>query len=372
MIDLFRPFMSQKARDMAYQTLTPTDDGRLYIGQGLKVQEFEKEFGALVGQETPLPLTTNSCTSALDLALHLIGVGIGDEVITTPMTCTATNSPPVNRRAKLVWADIDPKTGNLTAETIKARITDRTKAIMCVDWAGRSCDYAAIRQIAFHANGDRIPIIQDAAHNLLGVDPVHHGDYVAWSFQAIKHLNTVDGGALLVPQKQYDRAKLLRWYGLDRESSTDFRCEQDIREVGYKYHMHDVAASLGLGNLPDMPRIVAKARQNALWLNNALKGIPGLVTPRDERNHSWWLYTVIVDDQAKFISHMKENGVFAGQVHARNDKHSAFDYYSGPLVGVDYFDSHQVAIPNGWWLSQADLEKVAATVVSYAQLPVAA
>jgi len=377
MIDLFRPFVdAQAVMGQLATTVTPGTDGRVYLGEGPKVREFERQFAELVGLETPLAL--NSCTSALDLALHLIGVGRGDEVITTPMTCTATNTPLVHRGAKIVWADVDPVTGLIDPNDVGRKITKRTKAILAVDWAGRSCDYKGLHHLTGYINNQadwlngRIPIIQDAAHNLLGVQPDNRGDYVAWSFQAIKHLTTGDGGALLVPPHQYQRAKLLRWYGLDRESSADFRCAQNIKEVGYKAHMNDVAASIGLGNMPHMPWIVAKARQNAAWLSKALKGLPTVTLPLADDNGSWWLYTVLVDDQQAFIRHMTAQGVMASQVHARNDTHSAFSYYGGELPGVDHFAAHEVAIPNGWWLTEQDLTKVAGAVVSYAHAMVGA
>jgi dTDP-4-amino-4,6-dideoxygalactose transaminase len=332
-----------------------------YIGEGPRVQEFEQAFGQLVGGPETLPLALNSCTSALDLALHLIGVGLGDEVITTPMTCTATNGVLVNRHAKIVWADVDPITGLIDPADVERKVTHRTKAIMAVDWAGRSCDYDALSD-AFSF----LPIIQDAAHNLF-VDMTNRGDYVAWSFQAIKHLTTGDGGALMVPAKQYERAKLLRWYGLDRTSSADFRCAQDIKEAGFKYHMNDIAASIGLANIPSMHDVVALARENALYYAEALRGCPGVILPPDDPSSSWWLYCVLVDDRAAFIAHMAERGVAASPVHRRNDVHPAFNYPSGPLPGVDHFAEHEVAIPNGWWVSAKDRARVAAAVVEWAQ-----
>jgi dTDP-4-amino-4,6-dideoxygalactose transaminase len=357
MVDLFRPFMAPEAREAVARTLTPDADGRLYVGEGPRVQEFEQAFAKLVGLETPLAL--NSCTSALDLALHLAGVGLGDEVITTPMTCTATNGVIVNRGGKIVWADVDPITGLIDPYDVVKKLTPRTKAIMSVDWAGRSCDYARLR---FPGR----PVIQDAAHNLF-VDPQNHGDYVAWSFQAIKHLTTGDGGALFVPEWQYQRAKLLRWYGLDRTSSADFRCSQDIKEAGYKYHMNDIAATIGLTNIPHMRRIVAQARDNALWYTEALRDAPYVRTPPDAPDASWWLYTLLVDDRTSFIAHMAERGIAASPVHRRNDVHPAFHFPNGPLSGVDYFAAHEVAIPNGWWITGQEREHIASTVMEWAQ-----
>lgn len=365
MIDLFRPFVDTEAvLAQLATTVTPDTDGRVYLGEGAKVRAFEQAFASLVGLETPPPLAMNSCTSALDLALHLIGVGLGDEVITTPMTCTATNGILINRKAKIVWADVDPETGLIDPYDVARKITPRTKAIMAVDWAGRSCHYNTIRAAAAHPRG-RIPIIQDAAHNLL-IDETNRGDYVAWSFQAIKHLTTGDGGALLVPETQFKRAKLLRWYGLDRESGTDFRCAQNIKEAGYKYHMSDVTASIGLGNIPHARDIVEKHRQNAHWLTTALWGVPGVTLPPDDPRGCWWLYCVLVSDRDDFKAYLADRGIAVSPVHNRNDIHDAFQYPNGELPGVDLFASRECAIPVGWWLSQSELEQIAEAVTQWA------
>lgn len=360
--------MAPEAVEMVARTLTPDVDGRLYIGEGPRGQEFEDQFGRLVGLETPRPLALNSCTSALDLALHLIGVGLGDEVITTPMTCSATNGVIVNRGGKIVWADIDPVTGLIDANDVERKVTKRTKAIMAVDWAGRSCDYKALRQAGQYSNGTNIvrtAVIQDAAHNLL-VDPQNRGDYVAWSFQAIKHLTTVDGGALVVPAGQHKRARLLRWYGLDRTSSADFRCAQDIREPGFKYHMNDIAASIGLANLPHAADVVAKHRENAAWYAQALRDAPGITLPPEDHGASWWLYCLLADGRASLIDHLAKRGIAASPVHRRNDTHPAFRFPNGPLPGVDHFAEREVAIPVGWWLSESDREQVADAVLTWA------
>jgi len=361
-VDLFRPFMSDEARKLSNECLTPDQDGRLMVGEGPRAQEFEKAFGSFVGLETPRPLLTNSCTSALDLACHLIGIEDA-EVISTPITCTATNGVLVNRKATIVWADVDPITGLISPDDVARKITRHTKAIMAVDWGGRSCDYKALR-----SHG--LPVIQDAAHNIL-VDPSNHGDYVAWSFQAIKHLTTVDGGALLVPGGQHERARLLRWYGLDRESGSSYRCSQNIQEAGFKYHMSDATASLGLGNLPYVRQNVATQRWHAQWLSHALRLHPIVTLPPDDPKGSWWLYTVLVEDRDDFMAYLAEQGIDSSPVHARNDTHAAFHYPNGPLPGVDSFAAREVAIPIGWWLSQQDLEKIAGSIWAYSRERVA-
>jgi len=358
MIPLFKVFMSEDAPARVGETLMSG-----YIGEGPRVQEFEVAFGKLVG--TPYePLALNSCTSALDLALHLCGVGPGDEVISTPMTCTATNGQVVTRGAKLVWADVDPMTGLIRPIDVAQKITRKTRAIIAVDWAGRSCDYDELRKHAWNSVG-HIPVIQDAAHNLF-VDMKHRGDYVCWSFQAIKHLTTGDGGAFLPPRHMMTRARLLRWYGLDRLSSSDFRCAQNIREAGYKYHMNDIAASVGLANLPHTAWVVEQHRKNAAWYAESLRDAPGIMlNPPPDPDASWWLYTLLVNDRAEFIAYLAERGVAASPVHRRNDEHTAFAFYNGRLPGVDYFADHEVAIPVGWWLSEQDRAHVAETVLAW-------
>lgn len=331
-----------------------------YIGQGSQCEEFERAFGALVGAPEP-PLLLNSCTSAIDLALHLIGVGPGDEVISTPITCTATNSPIVTKGARIVWADVDPLTGNIDPLSVVQRITSRTKAIIAVNWAGRPCDYDALRSFG-------VPVIEDAAHGPYATTGPH-GDYACWSFQAIKHLTTGDGGALLTPPAQMERARLLRWYGLDRRSGQDFRCAQDITEVGYKYQSNDIAAAIGLANLPGMAGAEKQGRKNAAYFCHWLTGLPGIDVPSYIRRCAYWLMTLCVDDRADFIAHLAERGIATSQVHRRNDVHTAFKSASesrGPLPGVDSFDARQVSIPVGWWVSEAQREYIASVIANWA------
>lgn len=334
MIPLFKVAMSPEASARVAEVLRSG-----YIGQGGMVEAFEQALMDLLDVPRP-PLTTNSCTSAIDLALHLIGVGPGDEVITTPMTCTATNSPIVTRGAIPVWADVDPLTGLIDPADVARKITRKTRAIMAVDWGGALCDYAALKKWG-------VPVIQDAAHHL----SPPQGDYVCWSFQAIKFLTCGDGGALWCPPEQMERARLLRWYGLDRRSKADFRCEQNIVEVGYKYHMNDIAAAIGLANIGAAKELIGKHRENAAYYDQAFG------RPWDYRS-AWWLYTLLVEDRPGFIAHMTERGVACSPVHARNDTHAAFHFPNGPLPGADYFASRNVAIPVGWWLSADDRRHV--------------
>lgn len=375
-IPLFKVRMADSAVERVAKVLASG-----YVGQGELCEQFEREFGRLVGAPAP-PLLVNSCTSAIDLALHLIGVGPGDEVITTPITCAATNTPVALRGAKIIWSDVDPMTGNIDPADVARKVTKRTKAIIAVDWGGRSCAYDDLRG----AGGTTRAIIEDAAHALLMERPCVGGDFICWSFQAIKHLTTGDGGALYVARdasalpyttdhvnaarrEMTERARLLRWYGLDRRSKADFRCEQDIAEIGYKYQSNDIAAAIGLANLQFAEWSVARSRQNAEWYTRALAGLPGVTLAPFDPGASYWIFTILVDDRDSFSAHMKAAGVATSQVHARNDKHSAFKACSearGPLPGVDAFDAQQVAIPNGYWVGEEERQHIAAAITDWA------
>jgi dTDP-4-amino-4,6-dideoxygalactose transaminase len=346
-----------------------------YIGEGPKVLEFEKALTETLNLPENRVVVVNSCTSALTLALYMYGIGPGDEVITTPITCTATNSPIVTLGAKIVWADVDPLTGNIDPEDVRQKITDRTKAIIAVDWAGRVCDYNNLRQIAEDYD---IIVIQDAAHGPLVFD--HNkptGHIICLSFQAIKHLTSGDGGALVFNQGACDgadvnRARLLRWYGLDRHSDADFRCAQNIEEVGFKFHMNDINAAIGLANIKDTRTVVSWHTLNAGYLIWELSKIPKLLVPVYDDTCQYWVLTIFAqskDERDELQKYLKLNGIMASQVHARNDKHSAFVWATkqptDPLPGATFFDSRQLSIPCGWWLNVEDLDHIVETIKGF-------
>lgn len=366
-IPLFKVAMAAEAADRVASVLASG-----YIGQGSQVAAFERALEAVFDAPRPI-LTTNSCTSAIDLALHLCGVepqceddGAAPVVISTPMTCTATNGQVVTRGARLLWADVNPHTGLIDPADVarKLALASNVKAVIAVDWGGAMCDYNALRAVCRPYG---VPIIEDAAHAPLATYNGRYqtrvgGDLICWSFQAIKHLTCGDGGALLCPTDEAtERARLLRWYGLDRTKGDSFRCSQDIVEVGYKYHLNDIAAAIGLANLPRLRETVHAHRQNARWLREHLSGLDGVTLPRWDPGSSWWLFTVLVEDRNGFIAHLAARGIAASPVHARNDHHTAFRsaaYGPGALPGLDRFAAREVAIPVGWWLTDSDRQRI--------------
>lgn len=326
-----------------------------FIGEGPRVKEFEALLGERFGN--PRVLTLNSCTSAIQLALRLAGVGPGDEVITTAMTCTATNEPILAAGARIVWADIDPATGNISPESVASKITEYTKAVIVVHWGGLPVDLDAVHAVVA---GRGIKVIEDAAH-ATGAEyhgrPIgSHSDFVCFSFQAIKHITTADGGALFCrSEEDYRRGKLLRWYGIDRDQPrADFRCESDIVEWGYKFHMNDVAATFGIAQMPHLDGILEQRRALAAFYDRELSGVPGVRLCRwpADSSSAFWLYTLFVDRRAEFMAAMADRGVSVSQVHARNDRHTMFRDSLSPLPGVEAFTRDMVCIPIGFWVGE--------------------
>ena len=183
-----------------------------------------------------------------------------------------------------------------------------------------------------------------------------------FSFQAIKHLTTIDGGAVVSrEQGDHERGKLLRWFGIDRNQPRgDFRCEADIVEAGYKYHMNDVNASVGLANLSYMRGIVRQHVENGEFYNKELTRMPEVRLPSQPSSvtPSYWIYTIHVPDRDAFMKYMTSKGIVTSQVHARNDLHTMFKKYRVDLPGVDAFTATQINIPVGWWVTEKDREYI--------------
>lgn len=353
MIPLFKVYMAPDAGQRVSRVL---DSG--FIGQGAEVDAFEEDLTQVFGSR---PIVTNSCTSAIHLVLTHLGVGPGDEVITTALTCIATNAPILSLGAKLVWADIDPFSGNICPDDVERKITKKTKAIVAVDWTGRRADYPRLRRYG-------IPVIQDASHGpiILGT-PEASGDYVCFSFGPIKHLTAGDGGAILCPPGEDRILRLRRWYGLDRSSTKDFRCAQDIHYPGLKWNMNDINAAIGRANLPTLRDRVTK-HQDVAWTFTQLIWNQHIYVPPFSCGSNYWVFPMLLrrdGDRDVFVQWMKSHGIDCSQVHARNNRHSAYDFPNGRLAGLDFFDAQQANISCGWWLTKRDVVRIVEAVNAF-------
>jgi perosamine synthetase len=328
-----------------------------YIAEGDETLKFEHELSNLIGN--PFCLALNSGTAALHIALTLIGVKEGDEVISTALTAEPTNTTIALTGAKVVFADVDYETGLISPESTEANITANTKAIMVVHYAGMVCDMEKINEISKKHN---IPIIEDAAHAFLakynGKFIGSNADYTCFSFQAIKHLTTVDGGLLCVKnEEQFHRARKLRWFGLDKKIP---RLLSNITEPGFKYHMNNVNATIGLVQLKSLNENVFKYIENGRYFDENLKNIGGvtLLPYYTNTEPSYWLYTMKVERRSEFIRMMEVHGISASPLHMRNDRHDVFDAGKTKLPNLDKFYDEFVHIPCGWWVTDKDREEI--------------
>lgn len=369
-ISLFKVFMAPNVSEVLNPVLQSG-----FITQGKQVEAFEKALREFF--DYPYILTLNSATAGLTLALRMLNLSPGDAIISTALTCTATNWPILANGLSIKWADVDPKTCNISVSSICDALSEKTKAIMAVHWGGYPVDLNGLKGVQDYAEsrfGFRPRIIEDCAHafgagyngSLVGTT----GNIAVFSLQAIKHLTCGDGGLIFLPNKEeYERAKLLRWYGIDRErrNSGDFRLEPDICEWGYKFHMNDIGASIGLANLPFIAKNIFILRENARMYRQRLQNVSGveLLTEDPRYESAYWLFTIKIVNKQGFIQFAKERGVMVSQVHNRNDKHSCVSAFATHLPNVDALEKSIVCIPAGWWLTDNEKEHVLNTVIEW-------
>lgn len=358
MIPIIKPFIPNKELLMP-ELETVIYSG--YIAEGETVVEFERKLAELL--KNPYCLTVNSGTAALHLSLLLIGIGKGDEVISTALTAEPTNTTILLTGAKVVFADVDINTGLIDPDSIEKRITKHTKAIMVVHYAGMVCDMDRINEISKKFN---IPVIEDAAHAFLSRYNNsfigNNSPYTCFSFQAIKHLTTIDGGLLcLKNEEEYTRARKLRWFGLDKKVP---RLQSNITEAGYKYHMNNVNATVGLLQLKFLKENVFRYIENGKYYDEALKEVTDvkLLPYYKNTEPSYWLYTVKVKRRDDFINMMADNGISASPLHLRNDRHSVFQAQNIETPNLDVFYESFVHIPCGWWVSDTNREYIVQTI----------
>lgn len=362
MIPFFITHVSPRAAELVGKTLAST-----LLSEGARVREFEQELERMLG--FPRAVALNSGTTALHLALVCGGIGPGDEVILPAQTFIASGLTIVQQGARAVFADISPETGNLDPAAVRRAITPRTRAIMPVHWGGYPCDMDELHGIA-REHG--LWVIEDAAHALGATyrgRPVGAlSRFTAFSFQAIKHLTTGDGGLLTcADEADYHDARRRRWFGIDRAASQPSPLgerEYDVSALGFKYHLNDFAASLGLANLPDLPGILARRREIALRFRRELAEVPGLtlLENRADRDSAWWLFTVRVERRLDFILALKDRGVPASVVHLGIHKNSLFGQRDADLPGQRRFDAEQVALPVHQNLSDDDVSRIIGAV----------
>lgn len=333
-----------------------------WLTTGPKVQKFEEELCKLIG--TDHVIATNSCTSGLLLCLRALGIGAGDEVITTPLTFAATVNMIVIAGARPVLVDIDRETLQIDPSQIEKSITPRVKAIIPVHFAGQPSDLDAIYEIA---GRHRLEVIEDAAH---GLGTEYKGRKIGvgsrlcvFSFHPTKNITTGEGGAVCTTDAELaDRIRVLRFHGLSKEAWSRFSekgvAEYEILEPGFKFNMLDLQAAIGIHQLKKLDRFILAKETLVQRYEKEFAETSGLIRPRRvgyRHRHTWHLYTPLLDldrlrlNRAEFIAELKKYRIGAG-IHYLAIHHHA--YYrqllgiaDGTLPNADFVSPRIVSLP---------------------------
>ena len=363
---LFYPYISKKS----YRNIVNTINSR-WVGQGPKVDLFEKKFSKMVVNNTHC-LATGSGTDSLHLAYILSNIKKGDEVIVPVFTCTATNIPILYLGAKIKFADIDPNTMNICVKSVEKLITKKTKAVVCVHYGGLPCDMQGLTKIT---KKHKLFLIEDAAqaigakYNNQNIGTI--GDFSAFSFQAIKHITTGDGGMLSLKNKSdYIKGKRIRWFGIDREKKYAGTWANDIYEVGYKYQMTDISATLGIDGLNEFKKIL-KHRRKIYYLYLKLlsknKKIKCIHDYDKKKYHSAWLFTITLDRKDYLQKKLKLKNIETNQVHFRNDKYSIFKKFAKNkrFPNMDKIEDKYLVLPLHHKITVSDVKYICSLINKY-------
>lgn len=309
------PAISEQEIDAVVDTLRSS-----WITTGPKTKAFEGEFASYIG--SPDALAVNSCTGAMHIALAALGIGPGDEVITTPMTFAATVNVIEHEGATPVLVDVEPDTLNVNPERVAAAITPKTRAIMPVHYGGHPADMNPLLELAKQHN---LRILEDAAHAL----PAQYGgqiigtigDLTAFSFYATKNLTTAEGGMLTGASDLVDQARIWSLHGMSRDAWKRYEKNgswyYEIVAPGFKYNMTDIQAAIGLVQLERLGKMQQRRYEIVRQYNAAFGDMDELETPTERSNvqSAWHLYVLRLNldkltiDRNQFIEAMCEHNI---------------------------------------------------------------
>jgi dTDP-4-amino-4,6-dideoxygalactose transaminase len=350
-----------------------------WITTGPKVEKFTAAFCDYVDGRYGVPVS--SATAGLHVALLALGIGPGDEVITTPMTFVATLNTIVHCGGVPVLADIDAATLNIRVEEIEKKLTPRTRAIVPVHYVGQPVDLDPILELAA---ARRIAVLEDAAH---AVGAEYKGRRIGsfsttsvFSFHPNKNMTTGEGGIVVTDDEAvFEKASLLKFHGMDRESWKRFAKSgsprYDVALPGYKYNMMDIQAALGLHQLKRLEGFLAERERLAARYDAALEGVVGLILPQRVPypvRHAWHLYTPLVDvdrltiDRDRFISALKERNIGSGLHYTAAHEFSyyaqRFDWRPEDFPEAHFVSERIVSLPLFPGLSDEDQDDAIAAI----------
>jgi dTDP-4-amino-4,6-dideoxygalactose transaminase len=353
-----------------------------WIGTGPKVAQFERDFAALksVGQDKVAAV--NSCTAALHISMIAADLGPGDEVITTAMTFCATANAIIHAGAMPVLVDIEPTTLNIDTAQLRQRITPRTRAVVPVHFAGRSCDMDEIMAIAQKHD---LVVIEDCAHAIetrwRGQQAGTFGNFGCFSFYVTKNVVTGEGGMVLARSPEMiDRIKILALHGMSKDAwqryGDDGYKHYEVVEAGFKYNMMDLQAALGIHQLHRIEQNWLRRREIWDHYQQAFADLsPGCpAEPEEHTRHAYHLYTLNIDERDcgmsrdEFIGQMNAAGIGVG-VHYRSLAQQPyyqdrFGWQPGDYPVSTSFGDSTVSLPLGPGLGDTEVDRIIETVAA--------
>jgi dTDP-4-amino-4,6-dideoxygalactose transaminase len=345
-----------------------------WIGTGPKTRRLEERFQDFAG--VGHACAVSSCTAGMHLALEVLGIGAGDEVITSPMTFGATANVIVHVGATPVFADIDRDTLLIDLDDLERRITERTRAVMPVHMAGRPCDMQRLREIA---DKHGIAIVADCAH---AIETQHHGRPVAsladmsvHSFYVTKNMTTVEGGMLLTDNSEWaERIMLLRNHGLSRDAWKRYSVHgfqpYEVVEAGYKYNMTDIQAALGLHQMERLEANLEVRERHWNAYREGLADLDGLTIPEEDpeplNRHARHLFIVLLDienlslSRDDFVVAMQAENIGTGihftALHLHHYYREAFGFKKGDYPGAEWVGERTLSLPMSPKLTDDDVQ----------------
>jgi len=353
MIPIYKPFMPENISDKINEILY---SGKLSYGEIGK--EFEQSLSDFISNDKIL--TTTTYNQALLMALSVLDLKAGDEIIASPVSCLASNQPFAVKDLKINWVDVDPTSGTIDTEHLRKLISGKTKAIFNNLFCGYAGELDDVYQLGTEFN---IPVVDDCIEafgtEYKGKKTGNTGaDITIFSFQTVRLPNTIDGGALsFKDNKLYEKARMIRDYGIDRSNfrlqNGEINPDCDITLEGYGATMSEINSLIGTEQMKNVTKLLEKQRNNGLTWNKIFDSDLKIQSLKvnENVNPNFWVYGLLTDNKNEFLQKMKADGFYSTGVHINNNVYSVF-HNKTELVGVNEFMSKYVAVPSGWWFTR--------------------
>jgi perosamine synthetase len=365
-IPIFRPFSGPEEEAAVIEVLRSG-----WWGLGPRTAEFEARFAEMVGATHCVG--TNSASNALLLSFTALDLA-GREVITPSLTFVSTNHAILHAGGTPVFADVDPVTLTIDPADAERLVTPRTAALVAVDYGGHP---AALDDLAATSRAHGLTLVEDAAHSCgasyRGRSIGSIADITCFSFHAVKNLAMGEGGAItLADSTRAGRLRRMCWLGLsrttwERTGKGGYAWDYDLEEIGYKAHLSDIAAAIGLVQLRRLPETNGRRRAIVERYSAAFQGLDWLTPPKelDHVRSSWHLYAVRVEQRERFIQHLAARGVASSVHYKPNHLYRQYAPYARPLPVTEYAWQRLVTLPLFPGLTDAEVDQVIEAVRSF-------